>query len=625
MKTYEWPYPVRYEDTLYDSADVLVLGGGLAGCCAALAARRAGKDVILADKGGIIHSGSAGAGVDHWMSCPRNPASRITVDDYMSIKGDYDNIITSYLNAMESWEVLEDLEALGLKIRDIEGVFKGAAFRDEKSGLLFAYDYRARYNLRFWGTGLKPVLYRACCEAGVRFYERVMVTGLLTQDGQPGNPFSGAVGMDTRTGCLHVFSGKTGVLAMSTPERLWIFSSEWVGLIGRDGPPVNAGNGHAMAWRSGAAFAKMEHSSHEEWGGSTGIGSVMFGSGTAFASYYPCNLADADGNPIPWIDQQGRELSCFEERVLPKEGFFSFTTGRGEGGVSSFPTPKMAGSYKLPLYADFPSMDPLERRVIFGLMIGQEGQTWPVYRNLTRAGFDPDQDMLQVCALSDAPIGWRRLRQGGLWHGYDLQTTIPGLFGAGQQLYDGCGCSTACTTGRFAGQMAAFAASNIKVPIPISADQIRAERERIYAPVSRHDGISWKELEAGIAKVLQDYCGDSKNEELMRIGLLALDEIQRGEMQTLYARHPHELMRCIEVMDILTCGQIILQASLARQASSDKLEFSRIDYPACDPEDWRCWVIVQRGTEGVRSYRRPFHNKQEVADAYVHYRKLRGM
>ena len=47
------------------------------------------------------------------------------------------------------------------------------------------------------------------------------------------------------------------------------------------------------------------------------------------------------------------------------------------------------GEYKLPLYADFPSMPEHERRAIFGLMVGQEGHTWIVYNNLTQAGLTP--------------------------------------------------------------------------------------------------------------------------------------------------------------------------------------------------------------------------------------------
>ncbi|MEI3199720.1 MAG: FAD-dependent oxidoreductase [Lachnospiraceae bacterium] len=52
-ETYKWPYEneASVEETV--KCDVLVLGGGLAGCFAAIAAARKGLDVILVEKGAI--------------------------------------------------------------------------------------------------------------------------------------------------------------------------------------------------------------------------------------------------------------------------------------------------------------------------------------------------------------------------------------------------------------------------------------------------------------------------------------------------------------------------------------------------------------------------------------------
>ncbi len=111
--------------------------------------------------------------------------------------------------------------------------------------------------------------------------------------------------------------------------------------------------------------------------------------------------------------------------------------------------------------------------------------------------------------------------------------------------------------------------------------------------MERQTGIDWKELECGIGKAMQDYCGDVKTEELMKIGLTSLDEIRRAEASTLYARNPHELMRALEVLDILTCAQIIVHSCLARKASTRWFGFQRLDYPEQDPPEWRKWVVVR--------------------------------
>lgn len=268
--------------------------------------------------------------------------------------------------------------------------------------------------------------------------------------------------------------------------------------------------------------------------------------------------------------------------------------------IDNLPERIKNGEFALPLYADLPGMSAHERRAIFGLMIGQEGKTWLVYHNLTQAGFDPDKDLLQAYDLGPAPINWRRLRYGGLMHGWGLKSTLEGLYGAGQQIFDGCGASYACSTGRWAGYSAAEYAMKVKELAPVSREQIDREKARVYAPVERNDGIDWKELEAGIAKVMQDYCGDVKDGELLKIGLKTLQEIKEGEASTIRARNPHELMRSLEVLDILTCGEIIINACMARKSSNNWLYFQRLDYPVNNPADWRKWLTVQLNKDKVK-------------------------
>jgi succinate dehydrogenase/fumarate reductase flavoprotein subunit len=612
----KWQYPVNYGKKTEVEADVLVLGGGLAGTFAAISAARKGLKVVLVDKGATIHSGAAGSGIDHWGSCPSNPASKVSPESYTQnqmevFMGGFGNVIAQYIVAKDSFDTLLELEQMGMKIRDTTDQFKGAEFRDEKTKLLFAYDYDSKHCIRIWGTGLKPSLYKECNRLGVKFYERTMATGLLTVGGKQGGRVIGATGVNTRTGEFYVFRAKATVMAMATPERLWIFSSEWTGLTGRDGPPTNAGDGHAMAWRAGAELNLMEKSTHEEWGGSTGIGTALFGSGTTFATWYPCSIVDANGKEIPWVDRNGDILTSVSQRTHPapakKKDFFSFVLGGGEGGKSTSPhliedLPERIkkGEYALPLYADLPGMPEHERRVIFGMMIGQEGKTWLVYHNLTQAGFDPDKDLLQAYDLGPAPIGWRRLRYGGLHHDWALKSTLEGLYGAGQQIFDGCGSSYGCSTGRWAGASAADYAMKVKKLAPVNRKQIEKEKTRVYAPVNRSEGMDWKELECGIAKVMQDYCGDVKSEELLNIGLKSLEEIEAGEAATLRARNPHELMRALEVQDILTCCKIIIYACLARKSSNNWLYFQRLDYQTNNPPEWRKWLTVSLADDKVK-------------------------
>jgi len=110
---------------------------------------------------------------------------------------------------------------------------------------------------------------------------------------------------------------------------------------------------------------------------------------------------------------------------------------------------------------------------------------------------------------------------------------------------------------------------------------------------SRKEGIEWKELNIGTCRVMRCYCGDPKTGEALKIGLLWLKDIEENEASKAYARDPHKLGRTLDVLDIITSSQIIIHACLARKASSEFLNFNRLDYPAVDPPEWRNWLTIK--------------------------------
>ena len=56
-----WPYPIRYGQEKSVKTDVLVLGGGIAGCHSAINARRKGVKVVVLEKGATKWSGNGGS------------------------------------------------------------------------------------------------------------------------------------------------------------------------------------------------------------------------------------------------------------------------------------------------------------------------------------------------------------------------------------------------------------------------------------------------------------------------------------------------------------------------------------------------------------------------------------
>ena len=68
----------------------------------------------------------------------------------------------------------------------------------------------------------------------------------------------------------------------------------------------------------------------------------------------------------------------------------------------------------------------------------------------------------------------------------------------------------------------------------------------------------------------------------------------------MYARNPHELTRGLEVMNILTNAELIIQACLGRKAGAKELHFSRLDYPEMDPAGWHKFITVRRENDRVK-------------------------
>jgi succinate dehydrogenase/fumarate reductase flavoprotein subunit len=322
------------------------------------------------------------------------------------------------------------------------------------------------------------------------------------------------------------------------------------------------------------------------------------------------------------VDRDGRELASAAERFRPAPGQ-PFMLGHGQRvpETRANRAPRLApdlperirrGEFQLPLCADLGRLPEPERRAIFGLMVGNEGRTRvPVYQTLTRAGFDPERDLLQVPFLEPEAYGhanfwagmplphWRQWGGGGLLVNWDLATSLEGLFAAGGAVYGAGAHSSAAASGRYAGRQAAARARAAATPA-VDEAQVQAEKERVYAPLrAGARGIGWKELNAGICRVMQDHCGQFKSEGALRAGLQLLRGMRESEARQLTAANPHELARAAECLALLTAGEAVLQACLARRASSALLNFHRLDFPDQDPPEWRKLLVLRRSGEGA--------------------------
>jgi succinate dehydrogenase/fumarate reductase flavoprotein subunit len=626
-----WPYEVRYGSERHLEADVLVIGGGIAGVWAAISAARCGARVVILEKAATERSGAGGAGVDHWQWAADNPASAVSPGELAQAlvdnQGGFRNGISTYIQCASAFETLLEMERYGGKIRDTADEFAGAEFRDEASKLLFAYDYSNRFVLRVWGHNFKPLLREECRRLGVRVFDRVAVTSLLTEGGRPGAAVVGATGVHARSGAFVVVRARSTVLATNRPQRIWTFSSELRG-ISTFRPPSCSGTGYAIAWRAGAEFTMMEKSMRSAFG--SGYSLPPYGSGNAINTWYPCTIVDAKGREVPWVDAYGRRLDTVDQRCRPAAGQKFFIMGGGSSshphhGLPQYLGPRpipdldarmLAGEFTPPFYADLAGMPEMERKAIWGVMVGNEGKTRvPVMQTYGAAGFDPARDMLQSYdflrggGMREPVLPQERTFGdqgvcGGLLVDWDLRSNLPGLFGAGDLLFGGQDHSHAAATGRYAGARAALHARGVAV-VALDSEQVRREKQRAYAPLDRPaDGPDWKELNAAIARVMQNYCSEPKNAELLALARTWLEDLEANEAPLVGAGDPHQLMRVLEVHDILTCARMIVTACEARKASSTHLHFNRLDHPQVDPAEWHKWLVIsRRGDESTVSDR----------------------
>ena len=224
------------------NTDVLIIGGGTAGCYAALTlSRDTGLSVVIAEKAHIKRSGCLAAGVNainayitkghapqDYVDYARKDAAGIVREDLLLTAAEHFN------------EVTADMENLGLVI-----------LKDENGH----YVTRGNRNIKINGENFKPILAGAVQEQeNVSVINRVNITKLLTKD----NKVYGAVGFsledetayEIHAGAVLVATGgAAGLYKPNNPgfsrHKMWY-------------PPFNTGAGYAMGIRAGAEMTSFE-------------------------------------------------------------------------------------------------------------------------------------------------------------------------------------------------------------------------------------------------------------------------------------------------------------------------------------------------------------------------------
>jgi len=228
-------------------ADVLCVGGGIAGLMAAIRAGESGAKVIVAEKGNTLRSGAGGMGNDHF----RCYIPEVHGGDFESIVDEVAKSQTGGLRTRsfvhrwmeKSFDIVKLWDSWGIPMRpNRKWEFSGHAFPG-----------RPVTSLKYAGLQQKPIMTREALKRGVEILNRVMVFDLLVDD----NGITGAIGVSTRDDKVIIFRVKSVILGTGRCMRLYLGSTPgWMFNMAHS--PVTTGDGRAMAYRAGAELINLE-------------------------------------------------------------------------------------------------------------------------------------------------------------------------------------------------------------------------------------------------------------------------------------------------------------------------------------------------------------------------------
>jgi succinate dehydrogenase/fumarate reductase flavoprotein subunit len=557
------PEPSARTDVI--EADILIIGGGTAGPMAAIKAKEKNPNlrVVLLEKANVKRSGAISMGMDGLNNAvipgyatPEQYVKEITVANDGIV---HQKAVMAYANG--SYPMIEFLDQLGVK------------FEKDGAG---EYNVRKVHHMGTYvlpmpeGHNVKKALYRQLRRQQVLVTNRYMATRLLKgREGQ----IAGAIGVNTRTGEFLVIRAKTVVLACGAAGRLGLPASGY--LWGTYENPANCGDGYAMAFHAGAELANLEcyqiNPLIKDYNGPA----CAYVTGP-FGGYTANNKGSRFIECDYWSGQMMQEF--FRELQGGNGPVFLKIDHLAEETISTIET--ILHTNERPSRGRFH-----EQR-------GTNYRQSMVEMHISEIGF---------CSGHSA---------SGVWVDENARATISGLYAAGDMASVPHNYMLgAFVNGGIAGQDAAEHCAGVPLPDYDEAD-VEAEIARVMAPTKREDGFTPYEMEYKTRRFVNDYLQPPKVTAKYHIAQRRFAEI-RSDLDNLFVRDPHELMRALEMQSILDCADMAAAASLYRTESRWGLYHMRADYPETDNENWFCHTMLYKDGGGRMS-----HRKREV-DAYI--------
>lgn len=557
------------------AADILVIGGGIAGLTAAITAKEtdAAVDVLVVDKAaassGWAGMGSRTAGLLSFVTREDDPEDFV---QYCLAE------IGFYLNdqdqlreyAYTSRMVPERLSQWGVDIH-----------RDDQGRVAYA-----KWPFPFGTASIDPDMCHALVKRaralGVRFADGVALAEVLTADGRA----AGAAGFALDDGAFVVCEAGAVVLAMGSQN--YDMTEIWCG----------TGNGIRVAWLAGAEMRNAEFGNMCDFARVGADGQLFYGvHGGAHTAHD--HLHNAAGDNISQKYRPGLHTSM--DPVAALAWYRETMAGNG------------------PISADLSDFSGKDFFRFHPKASEQHGAA------LAKAGY-PESQRFEVVPGFIGELSCVKVD-------LQMETTVPGLFAVGNTAgsgsarggavptppskMHGMGITNAVFMGLRGGPAAAVharavgrgGASAARAPADSAgrggraagprpdAAELAAVEERLFAPLARRDGVSPRE----VIPLVQEAVGPVdfsviKTEARMREALAKVRAAQEALPQ-LRADDLHELARCVDVQSMALEAEIFYRASLERTESRGF--HLREDYPEQDDARWLKWVIVKKDGDGM--------------------------
>lgn len=541
--------------------DVVVIGGGIGGLCAAISAAQGGARVLVLEKANTKRSGSGATGNDHFVCYyPRKHGDDITpifkelMDSLVGLCHD-PKLSLRFLE--RTLEVVEKWQEWGINMKP---------FGDDYEFMGHAYPGRPRIWLKYDGHNQKAVLTKQAINAGAKILNYHPAVELIR--GKEGIEGVLALNVSNDDPSFTIVKASRVILATGTANRLypaagspgWPFNTAFC--------PSCAGAAQAQAWRIGATLVNMEFPNRHAGpkffsraGKSTWIGVYRRPNGELLG---------------PFVDKATREVGDITCDVWNSAYTDVLMDGTG------------------PAYIDCTQTSTEDLAFMREGMIS-EGLTG-LLNYMDEKNISPAKHAVEFMQYEPHLIG------RGLQIDINGETSIPGLYAAGDMVGNfRADISGAAVYGWIAGEHAA-AHPRRNLASTLTEHPWVKERMEYYSKfIDRSNGAHWKEANLALQQIMNDYAAAGphrvRSESLLKAGLKYLGDLKKYTEEELCVSNSHELLRAIEVLDLMDNGEIVMHG--ARERRESRGMHQRSDYTFTNPLLTDKFLTVRKENEHV--------------------------